>query len=98
KSLLQAQALISKTPRAKGAIAKATVAATKAAQHAEVITNLSNEILDASKDDAEAIALRMERWLYRISVALKHEDIRHLPLDQQAGEYAASIEALMRNR
>ena len=98
KSLLQAQALISKTPRAKGAIAKATVAATKAAQHAEVITNLSNEILDASKDDAEAIALRMERWLYRISVALKHEDIRHQPLDEQAGEYAASIEALMRNR
>ena len=42
--------------------------------------------------------LRMERWLYRISVALKHEDIRHQPLDEQAGEYAASIEALMRNR
>lgn len=98
KALLQAQDLISKTPRAKGAIAKATVAATRAAQHADVITNLTNEILDASKDDAEAISLRMERWLYRISVALKHEDIRHLPLDQQAAEYAASIEALMRKQ
>ncbi|WP_430459931.1 hypothetical protein ACQUQU_12020 [Thalassolituus sp. LLYu03] len=98
KSLLQAQDLISKTPRAKGAIAKATVAATKAAQHAEVITDLTNEILDAGKDDAEAISLRMERWLYKISVALKHEDIRHLPLDQQAAEYAASIEALMRKQ
>ena len=98
KTLLQAEDLISKTPRAKGAIAKATVAATKAAQHAAVITDLTNEILNADKDDAEAIALRMERWLYKISVALKHEDIRHLPLDQQAAEYAISVEALMRKQ
>jgi len=98
KALQQAQALIAKTPRAKGAIAKATVAATRAAQHAEVITNLSNEIADASGDSAEAIALRMERWLYRISVALKHDDIRHQPLADQAAEYAAAIEAIMRNQ
>ncbi|MAK92682.1 MAG: hypothetical protein CMI13_15790 [Oleibacter sp.] len=98
KSLLEAQALISKTPRAKGAIARVTVEATKAAQHAEVITDLTNQILDAGKDDAEAISLKMERWLYRISTALKHEDIRHLPLDQQASEYAKSVEALMRSK
>ena len=98
KALLQAQDLISKTPRAKGAIAKATVAATKAAQHAEVITDLTNKILDADKGSAEAISLGMERWLYRISVALKHEDIRHMPLDQQAAEYSRAIEALMRKQ
>jgi hypothetical protein len=98
KALLQAQDLISKTPRAKGAIAKATVAATKAAQHAEVITDLTNRILDADKGSAEAISLGMERWLYRISVALKHEDIRHMPLDQQAAEYSKAIEALMRKQ
>ncbi|MCA6063604.1 hypothetical protein [Thalassolituus marinus] len=98
KALLQAQDLISKTPRAKGAIAKATVAATKAAQHAEVITDLTNKILDADKGSAEAISLGMERWLYRISVALKHEDIRHMPLDQQAAEYSKAIEALMRKQ
>lgn len=98
KALKQAQALIAKTPRAKGAIAKATVAATRAAQHAEVITDLSNEIADASSDSAEGIALRMERWLYRISVALKHDDIRHEPLADQAAEYAAAIEAVMRNQ
>lgn len=98
KALMQAQALIAKTPRAKGAIAKATVAATRAVQHAEVITNLSNEILDADSEGAEVIALRMERWLYRISVALKHDDIRHEPLADQAGEYASAIEAIMRNK
>lgn len=98
QALQQAQSLISKTPRAKGAITRATVAATRAAQHAEVITDLSNQILNAGKDDAEAIALKMERWLYKISVALKHEDIRHLPLDQQASEYAESIEELMRRQ
>ncbi|WP_420589981.1 hypothetical protein [Bacterioplanoides sp.] len=98
KALMQAQALIAKTPRAKGAIAKATVAATRAAEHADVITNLSNEILDADSDAAEGIALRMERWLYRISVALKHDDIRHEPLADQAAEYASAIEAMMRNK
>lgn len=98
QALMQAQALIAKTPRAKGAIAKATVAATRAAQHADVITNLSNEILDADSDAAEGIALRMERWLYRISVALKHDDIRHEPLADQAAEYASAIEAMMRNQ
>ncbi|MAD46982.1 MAG: hypothetical protein CMI02_04705 [Oceanospirillaceae bacterium] len=98
KSLLEAQALISKTPRAKGAIARVTVAATKAAQHAEVITDLTNQILNSSKDDGEAIALKMERWLYKISTALKHDDIRHLPLNQQASEYAKAIEELMRSQ
>lgn len=98
KALMQAQALIAKTPRAKGAIAKATVAATRAAQHAEVITDMTNEILDASSDNAEGIALRTERWLYRISVALKHDDIRHQPLSDQAAEYAGAIEAVMRNK
>jgi len=98
KALGQAQALIAKTPRAKGAIAKATVAATRATEHAEVITDLSNEILDADSEGAEAIALRMERWLYRISVALKHDDIRHEPLADQAAEYAGAIEAIMRNK
>ncbi|KZZ43164.1 MAG: hypothetical protein MK185_08275 [Saccharospirillaceae bacterium] len=98
KALMQSQALIAKTPRAKGAIAKATVAATRAAEHAAVITDLSNEILDADSDVAEGIALRMERWLYRISVALKHDDIRHEPLADQAAEYASAIEAVMRNK
>ena len=75
-----------------------TVAATKAAQHAEVITDLTNQILNSSKDDGEAIALKMERWLYKISTALKHDDIRHLPLNQQASEYAKAIEELMRSQ
>ncbi|WP_419811541.1 hypothetical protein [Bacterioplanoides sp.] len=92
--LQQAQALIAKTPRAKGAIAKATIAATRATQHAEVITDLSNEIAEARSQEAEAIALRMERWLYRISVALQHDDIRHQTLSDQASEYAAAIKAL----
>ncbi len=98
KALLQAQTLISKTPRARGAIAKATVAATRAAQHAEVITDLTNQILAADKSDAEALALKMERWLYKISVALKHDDIRYLPPGQQSSEYAQAIEELLRNR
>lgn len=98
KALKQAQVVIDKTPRAKGAIAKATVAAARAAQHAEVITDLSNEILNASSDEAEGIALRAERWLYRISVALKHDDIRHQPLADQAAEYANAVEAVMRKQ
>lgn len=98
KALSEAQSLIAKTPRAKAAIAKSTVAATRAAQHAEVITDMSNEILDASSDTAETLTLRVERWLYRIGVALKHKDIRHQPLGDQAAEYAGSIETMMRNR
>jgi hypothetical protein len=40
------------------------------------------ELNDANGDNAEAIALRIEHWLYRVSVALKHDDIRHRPFGE----------------
>ena len=96
KSLLKAQVLISRTPRAKAQIRQVTHDATRAAEHARVITDFSNEIIDASSDNAEAIAQRVERWLYRVNVALKQEDIRHRPFSEQAAKLATEVEALMR--
>jgi hypothetical protein len=96
KSLKQAQSLIGKTPRAKKQILQATHDAQRAADHANVITDFSNEINDANSDNAEAIALKVERWLYRVSVALKHDDIRHRPFDEQAAVLATEVEAIMR--
>lgn len=96
RSLLKAQALIGKTPRAKKQIMQATHNAQRAADHANIITDFSNEINDANSDNAEAIALRVERWLYRVSVALKHDDIRHRPFDEQAGTLATEVEKVMR--
>ena len=96
KSLKQAQALIGKTPRAKKQILQATHDAQRAADHANIITDFSNEINDANSDNAEAIALKVERWLYRVSVALKHDDIRHRTFDEQAAILATEVEAVMR--
>lgn len=96
RSLLKAQAVISKTPRAKKQIMSATHDAQRAADHSNVITDFSNELNDANSDNAEAIALKVERWLYRVSVALKHDDIRHRPFDEQAAKLATEVEKVMR--
>jgi hypothetical protein len=96
RSLLKAQALIAKTPRAKKQIMQVTHDAQRAADHANIITNFSNELNDANGDNAEAIALRVERWLYRVSVALKHDDIRHRPFGEQAATLATEVEEIMR--
>lgn len=96
RSLLKAQALISKTPRAKKQIMQVTHDAQRAADHANIITDFSNELNEANSDNAEAIALRVERWLYRVSVALKHDDIRHRPFDEQAATLATEVEKVMR--
>lgn len=96
KSLKQAQALIGKTPRAKKQILQATHDAQRAADHANIITDFANEINDANSDNAEAIALRVERWLYRVSVALKHDDIRHRPFDEQSATLSTEVEKIIR--
>ncbi len=96
RSMLKAQALIGKTPRAKKQIMQVTHDAQRAADHANVITDFSNELNDANGDNAEAIALRVERWLYRVSVALKHDDIRHRPFSEQAATLATEVEKVMR--
>lgn len=96
RSLLKAQAVIEKTPRAKKQIMQATHDAQRAADHANIITDFSNELNDANSDNAEAIALKVERWLYRVSVALKHDDIRHRPFDEQAATLATEVEMIMR--
>jgi hypothetical protein len=96
RSMLKAQSLISKTPRAKKQIMQATHNVQRAADHANIITDFANEINNANGDNAEAIALRVERWLYRVSVALKHDDIRHRPFDEQAATLATEVEKVMR--
>ena len=96
KSLKQAQALIGKTPRAKKQIMQATHDAQRAADHANIITDFSNVINDANSDNSEIIALKVERWLYRVSVALKHDDIRHHTFDEQAAILATEVEKVMR--
>jgi len=96
KALKKAIIFISRTPRDKAKIRQLTHDASRAADHARVITDFSNEILDASSDDVENIALRVERWLYRVNVALKQEDIRHRPFSEQAAQLATEVESLMR--
>jgi hypothetical protein len=96
RSMLKAQSLISKTPRAKKQIMQVTHDAQRAADHANTITDFSNELNDANSDNAEAIALRIERWLYSVSVALKHDDIRHRPFGEQAATLAIEVEKVMR--
>ncbi len=96
RSLLKAQAVIGKTPRAKKQIMSATHDAQRAADHSNIITDFSNELNDANSDNAEAIALKVERWLYRVSVALKHDDIRHRPFGEQAATLATEVEKVMR--
>jgi hypothetical protein len=96
RSLSKAQQVIAKSPRAKKQILSATHDAQRAADHANVITDFSNDIKNASSDDAEAIALKVERWLYKVSAALKHEDIRHRRFDEQAEILATEVEKVMR--
>ena len=95
-SLNKAITFISRSPRDKAKIRQLTHDATRAADHARVITDFSNEIIDANSDSAENIALRVERWLYRVNVALKQEDLRHRPFDEQAAKLATEVESLMR--
>lgn len=96
RSLAKAQDVIGKTPRAKKQILSATHDAQRAADHANVITDFANEINNANSSNAEAIALKVERWLYQVSTALKHDDIRHRPFDEQAKTLAAEVEKVMR--
>lgn len=96
KTLVKAQNVINKTPRAKKQILSATHDAQRAADHANVITDFANEIDNANSNNAEAIALKVERWLYQVSTALKHDDIRHRPFDEQAKTLAAEVEKVMR--
>jgi len=94
--LKRAQATIELDPRAVSKIKLATLNAKRSADHADVITDISNKIANAGSGEAEDIALEFEKQLYRISVALKHEDIRHKDFAEQAAKYSANIEDLMR--
>jgi len=91
-ALASAEDLISKTPRATAEIASQRAAAITATDHAQVILSMVNEILSVDKDNAEALVLRIERWLYNIAVALKYPDIRHLPMDEQSRQLSEEIE------
>ncbi|MEE3159331.1 MAG: hypothetical protein VX283_00320 [Pseudomonadota bacterium] len=94
-ALASAEDLISKAPRADAEIAAQREAAKTAADHAQIILAMSNEVLDADKDNAEALVLRIERWLYNIAVALTYPDIRHLPMDEQSRQLAEEIEGVI---
>ena len=94
-ALASAEDLINKAPRAEAEIAAQREAAKTAADHAQIILAMSNEILQADKDNAEALVLRIERWLYNIAVALKYPDIRHLPMDEQSRQLAEEIESVI---
>lgn len=92
--LAEAEALIRQKPRAKEEIDAKSKDSQIASMHAQVMLSMSNEILEASPENVEALVLRTERWLYNISVALKHPDIRYLPMDEQSRRYAQAIEYL----
>lgn len=96
RSLNSARKLISKSPRAKDQILSATHDAQRAADHANVITDFSNDIKEADSDNAEAMALKVERWLYQVSTALKHKDIRHLPFNEQADLLSSEVDKVIR--
>lgn len=97
-SLAQAQAIIMATPRALSSIQQAASNADKASQHAAHITAFSNRIQDAGRKEAESVALNVEQWLYQIAITLQHDDIRHLPFEQQVDAYRNAIQALQRQR
>ena len=94
RALAEAETLIQTKPRAKQQIEKKRKDSQVAAMHAQVILTMSNEILEATPENVEALVLRTERWLYNVSVALKHPDIRHLPMDEQSKRYSQAIEYL----
>lgn len=95
KTLASAEDLVQKTPRATAEIASLREQAEVSAAHAQVILSMVNETLDANSDNAEALVLRTERWLYNIAGALKYPDIRHLPMDEQSRQLADGIEELL---
>lgn len=94
--LKRAQATIELNPRAKQDIRQATLNAQRSADHVDVITDIANKIADAGSNGAEKIALDFEKQLYRISVALKHQDIRDKTFAEQAAKFSTNIEDLMR--
>ncbi len=98
QTLAQAQALIAATPRALADIQQAARATDRASQHAAHITAFSTEVLNAKRNTAEATALKVEQWLYQLAITLQHDDIRHLPFDQQVEAYRKAIQASQRQR
>jgi len=95
QALASAEDLIRSTPRAEAEIKTQRQAAKTATDHAQIILAMTNEILDADAGNAEALALRTERWLYNIAVALKYPDIRHLPMDEQSRLLSEAIEEVI---
>lgn len=95
KTLASAEDFIAQNPRASGEIAHLREQAEVSAAHAQVILSMVNETLDANSDNAEALVLRTERWLYNIAAALKFPDIRHLPMDEQSRQLADGVEDLL---
>ncbi|PSW21115.1 hypothetical protein C9I98_03970 [Photobacterium sanctipauli] len=78
------KALIDNSPRAFDAINQTVSAIKFELAHAEHIAQEVKSLRDRSRDEYESFFLEMEGQLLNISLALKDEDLRDVPLAQQA--------------
>ncbi|WP_120511153.1 hypothetical protein [Photobacterium salinisoli] len=78
------KALIERTPRDFDAIQQAASAVQFELAHAQHISLEVQRLRDLSKDDYESYILDFENKLLRISKALKEEDLRDQPIQEQA--------------
>ncbi|MGF1700726.1 hypothetical protein L4D09_10470 [Photobacterium makurazakiensis] len=76
--------LIDNSPRAFDAINQTVSAIQFELAHAEHIANEVKSLRDRSRDEYESFILELEGNLLNISLALKDDDLRDIPLSQQA--------------
>lgn len=94
KAVEQLELLIESKYKERELISNQSKATIRLAQHAENVAKASKPLLKLNPEKAEQHILYIESLLARVTAALKHDAVDHMPLDNQSMALAQAAERL----
>ena len=94
KAVEKLEQIIERQYKDRQLIADSAKATTRLAQHSEVVAKAAKPLLKLNNEQAEQHILYVESLLDRITQALSHESINHMPLNNQSIALAQAVEIL----
>lgn len=94
KAVEKLEQVIERQYKDRQLIADSAKATTRLAQHAEVVAKAAKPLLKLNNEQAEQHILYVESLLDRVTQALSHENINHMPLNNQSIALAQAVEIL----
>lgn len=94
KAVEQLELLIERKYKDRDLISNQSKTTIRLAQHAENVAKTSKPLLKLNPEKAEQHILYVESLLARVSMALKHDAVNHMPLDNQSMALAQAAERL----